>query len=161
MNQSDELPKDLSIKTDVDQPYERVRNCQNCGCITFVILKDYRLRCFECDELFRFEDQPENLQAHDPQDDIDHRLGMISELLPWRLSYSVDEEGLAHLRTTVQGCVGDFRITDLGGGPLTAMHLETVLAHVRHAEVTVWLNDESDVRMIRAASAAINAAAAC
>jgi hypothetical protein len=161
MNNEEKLRNELSIKSGGDQPYERVRNCQSCGCITFIILKDYRLRCFECDEPFRFEDQPENWQAHDPQDDIDNRLGMIAELFPWRLSYSVDEEGLALLRTTVQGCVGDFRITDFGGGPLTAMHLETVLAHVRHAEIMVWLNNESDVRMIRAASAAVNAAAAC
>ena len=149
--------KDCQTKNISKPPYELVRHCQHCGCIKFIVLKSYKLRCFECDELFRFEDQPENWLGTDPQDDIDKRLGMISELYPWRLSYSVDEEGLALLRTTIQGCKGDVIFTDFGGGPLTAMHLETVFTHCRHAEITVWLNDESDARMIRAASAAVNA----
>jgi len=140
---------------------ESVRSCSLCGSNKFIILKDYRLRCFECDELFRFEDQPENWRTYDPQADIDNRLGMIEELFPWRLSYSVDEEGLALLRMTMQDCVGEFRITDLGGGPATAKHLETVFNHVGHAEITVWLSDPSDVRTIRSACAAANAAAKC
>jgi len=142
------------------QTYTPVRNCSHCGCITFVIMKDYRLHCFECDEPFRFEDQPENWEGKTVHDGIDKRLGMLSELYPWSLEYSVDEEGLTLLRTTIQGCQGDVILTDLGGGPLTTTHIETVLAHVRHAEITIWLNDPNDVRVIRAASAAVNAAMA-
>jgi len=134
-----------------------IRNCQSCGGYTFVIHHDYRLRCFKCDELFNFADQPENLESSDLHDGIDRSLAMLAELFPWKLSYSVDTEGLALLRTAIGSCQGDVRLTDLGGGPLTSMHLETVLNHVGHAEIAVWLNDQSDVGLIRATCAAVNA----
>jgi len=134
-----------------------IRNCQICGGYTFVIHHDYRLRCFKCDELFNFADQPENWESSDLHDGIDRSLAMLAELFPWKLSYSVDTEGLSLLRTVINACQGDVRLTDLGGGPLTNMHLETVLNHVGHAEIAVWLNDPSDVGLIRATCSAVNA----
>jgi len=134
-----------------------IRNCQSCGGYTFVIHHDYRLICFECDEPFNFADQPENWEPSKIHDGIDKSLAMLAELFPWKLSYSVDREGLALLRTAINGCQGDVRLTDLGGGPLTNKHLEIVFGHVGHAEVAVWLNDPSDVGLIRATCAAVNA----
>ena len=134
-----------------------IRTCHSCGGYTFLIMKNYRLLCSKCDEPFRFEGQPENWEDKSIHDGIDKRLGMLSELYPWTLEYSVDQDGLNLMRATLQGCEGDYILTDLGGGPLTAMHLETVLAHVGHAEIAIWMNDPSDVRMIRAACSAVNA----
>jgi len=133
------------------------RCCQNCGGVNFNIMRNYKLRCVVCFEPFRFEDQPENLKSSNLHDGIDKSLGMLAEFFPLSLRYSVDEEGMELLRTTLQACQGDVRLTDFGGGPLTTKHLEIVFTHVGHAEVAVWMSDPGDVTLIRAACAAANA----
>jgi len=135
-----------------------IRYCSLCGHEKFVIRRiDYRLLCDKCREPFQFEDQPENLERKSIRDRIDKSLGMLAELFPLSLQYSVDEEGMELLRTTLQACQGDVRLTDFGGGPLTTKHLEIVFAHCGHAEIAVWLSDPGDVGLIRAACAAANA----